>query len=57
MADTGRMKLTIQCESSRAGRRAGAVGGSAGVLALILGVDPGDLQQTAVVILRHLEEL
>lgn len=49
--------LTIQCESGGAGHPASVVGGHAGVLALVLGVNSGDLQLTAVVKLRHPEEV
>lgn len=51
------IKLTVQCQSGRAGRGAGVVCGHAGVLALVLRVNPGDLQLTAVVELRHPEEV
>lgn len=50
-------KLTVQCESGGAGRGSGVVRGHAGVLALILRVNPGDLQLTAVIKLRHPEEV
>lgn len=49
--------LTVQGERGGAGGRAGAVGGHAAVLALVLGINPGDLQLAAVVKLGHPEEL
>lgn len=52
-----RFKLTVQCESGRAGHGASVVGGRAGVLALVLSVNPGDLQLTVVIELRHPEEV
>lgn len=49
--------LTVQAERGGAGHRPCAVGGHAGVLALVLGVNPGDLQLAAVDKLGHPEEV
>lgn len=48
--------LTVKCERGGAGCRTAAVGGHAGVLALVLRIHPGDLQLAAVLKLRHPEE-